>query len=77
MQKTFYAVVMQYDADPKKNPPGTELGASGPILLERTLDNESALSEEATREIAQRWEADGTHGWARVAKVIVDIPEGD
>lgn len=77
MERTYYAVVMQYDCDPKKNPPGSELGASGPILLERTLDNESALSEEATREIAKRWEAEGTHGWCRVAKVTVDIPEGE
>jgi hypothetical protein len=74
MQRTFYAVITQYDCDPAKNPPTEEDGARGPLLLECYLDNESALSEESTREVAKRF---SNYGWARVAKVTIEIPEGE
>lgn len=78
MQKIYYAVVTQYDCDPQKDPPSGDDGARGPLLLERYLDNESALSEESTREHAKMFESSPhNYGWARVAKVIVDIPEGE
>lgn len=68
--KTYYAVVAQYDSLP-----GSAFGASGPLLFERSLDNDSALSEAQTREIAEAWERSGRHGWCRVATVTIDIPE--
>lgn len=75
MEKVFYAVITQYDCDPNKNPPDNPEGARGPLLLERYLDNESALSEESTREVARQFEGSPhNYGWARVAKIIVDIP---
>lgn len=74
--KTFFAVVTQYDCDPKENPPGSEYGAHGPLLVERYLDNDSACSAVQTRQIADGWERTGHHGWCRVATVTVDIPRG-
>jgi hypothetical protein len=72
MIKTFYAVVCQHDMNAEDarvrgyDPP------EGPILLERYLNNESAQSEELTREVAKQF---GRMGWTRVATITVDIPE--
>lgn len=76
MKKTFYAVVTQYDCDPNKHPPTEEDGARGPLLLERYLNNDSALSEDATLEYAKGFEASShNYGWVRVATVTVDVPD--
>lgn len=74
-EKVFYAVVTQFDCDPQSKWVSSDNPPRGPLLLERYLNNEHAQSQELTQKDAERFRHN--YGWTRVAKVIVDIPEGE
>jgi hypothetical protein len=71
-ERIFYALVMQHDCNAADALAKGYPAPQGPILFERYLNNEHAMSEELTRQDAERFKH---FGWTRVAKVIVDIPE--
>lgn len=74
MEQTFYVVVTQFDCDEAhvlKWGPTTK--RDGPLLFECYL-NDFARDEGTVR---QRAAGMSSYGWARVAKVVVDIPDSD
>jgi hypothetical protein len=74
MERTFYAVVTQFDCDEHFALNGeATMKREGPLLFECYL-NDFARDQERVR---RRAEGMARYGWARVAKVTVDIPDAD
>lgn len=70
MQKTFFAIVTQFDCSTEQAAQYS-MEQHGPVLFECYL-NEHAIDEEKVRAHAQNFKK---YGWVRVARVTVDIPE--
>lgn len=71
-EKVFYGIVTQFDCTPEQ---AAKMGGdqSGPIIYECML-KDWAMNEATVREHAKGFTG---CGWVRIAKIIVDIPEGD
>lgn len=73
MEQTFYVVVTQFDCDEAQAIKWGPTKRDGPLLFECYL-SDFARDEQRVR---QRAAGMGAYGWARVAKLIVDIPDSD
>lgn len=75
-EKTFYAIVTQFDTTPERaaqNMRDFPEQQHGPLLYECYLlpeHQDLAVVEGISKRFA-------SNGWLRIAKVIVDIPDGE
>lgn len=74
-EKVFHGIVTQFDLDARTRAQCPGLTPCGPMLHELYLYNLGSRPEVMQRR-ADELQAAG-HGWVRIAKVIVDIPEGE
>jgi hypothetical protein len=71
-EKVFYGIVTQFDC-PAEKVEKFGFHQSGPIIYECML-KDWAMDEAKVRERAKAFVG---LGWVRIAKIIVDIPEGE
>ncbi len=72
-EKVFRGIVTQFDMDARTRAKHPDLTPCGPVLHELYLYNLGSRPESMQRR-ADELQAAG-HGWVRIAKVIVDIPD--
>lgn len=72
MERIFYGIVTQFDCD-EASATKYSMERKGPLLFECYL-NEWATDEARVRQHTTTFTR---NGWARVAKITVDIPESD